>query len=639
MLHEDVGSFGHMPSPAPIAEAAGLFLRGGYTDAFRAIDPMLRPLLRSPMPPPLHQSQPTSTAASPCFTPPMPAAATQHLKAAAAAATALSRENSPPHDSLQTVLDDDAVAVLLIAGYAQLFLFADSRWVRSIATTLTDRYPLFTIGFVLRAEADAACADFASAYNLLSRVERDLVTDDLPQRLLYSALASTDVAAAASAAAPDTVHAPIAACLVGPPAAPMPLKSPEAPSDDMHFDVDNIESPRSDEAPVGFTATTSKVFIRAVWLHITARRLGAEQGAEAPELYSLSSERLKTNTTSDIELVKRYVSTLRCQLQRQEAAWLRYQAVVQHAQCVGAKVFPCGKCAALPVAGALALPPQWRCTACYSSDAATLQRRNSSADMKFVSSRSSSNLSSSANNHTSPNTTKPPAVVVDNNHGSPPPTPPASPSNAYARPPPQHTNTRSSFTATATMPERRPSMTPLRASTVDSGRNGAGGNKQAVSTPRSPAGSFAYFRALYDGSHLTLTAQRANSGRLSRTSSHHALPTHENASSGPPLSVVSSTSSAAFSAYLAPSDVEIPSSAGYVWAPDGTSSCHRCARGIGRLTRHHCRSCGRLVCSTCSKNTRPVPLLGFEDKVRVCDNCVLILDSNAAAPLSSSFEY
>ena len=39
------------------------------------------------------------------------------------------------------------------------------------------------------------------------------------------------------------------------------------------------------------------------------------------------------------------------------------------------------------------------------------------------------------------------------------------------------------------------------------------------------------------------------------------------------------------------------------------------------LRQHHCRSCGAAICNSCSSNRTPLPKLGFEFKVRVCDEC------------------
>ena len=39
------------------------------------------------------------------------------------------------------------------------------------------------------------------------------------------------------------------------------------------------------------------------------------------------------------------------------------------------------------------------------------------------------------------------------------------------------------------------------------------------------------------------------------------------------------------------------------------------------MDRKNCRQCGRLICSACSKNKRPLPSLGHPYQVRVCDLC------------------
>lgn len=60
-----------------------------------------------------------------------------------------------------------------------------------------------------------------------------------------------------------------------------------------------------------------------------------------------------------------------------------------------------------------------------------------------------------------------------------------------------------------------------------------------------------------------------------------------------------------------------------VWEPDAGGTCHCCTTAITSLgTRHHCRSCGRLVCANCSDHTMRVSVLGYNDvSVRVCDAC------------------
>ena len=37
--------------------------------------------------------------------------------------------------------------------------------------------------------------------------------------------------------------------------------------------------------------------------------------------------------------------------------------------------------------------------------------------------------------------------------------------------------------------------------------------------------------------------------------------------------------------------------------------------------QHHCRRCGRAFCAHCSQRSRPLPRLGYEFEVRVCDAC------------------
>ncbi|RNF25912.1 zinc finger protein, predicted [Trypanosoma conorhini] len=59
-----------------------------------------------------------------------------------------------------------------------------------------------------------------------------------------------------------------------------------------------------------------------------------------------------------------------------------------------------------------------------------------------------------------------------------------------------------------------------------------------------------------------------------------------------------------------------------VWQPDDSSSeCMICHTGIGRFSRHHCRSCGRLVCDTCSMTKAVIPALGFNVATKICDDC------------------
>eukprot|EP01062_Namystynia_karyoxenos_P039658 TRINITY_DN28860_c0_g1_i1.p1 TRINITY_DN28860_c0_g1~~TRINITY_DN28860_c0_g1_i1.p1 ORF type:complete len:264 (+),score=40.57 TRINITY_DN28860_c0_g1_i1:109-792(+) len=59
------------------------------------------------------------------------------------------------------------------------------------------------------------------------------------------------------------------------------------------------------------------------------------------------------------------------------------------------------------------------------------------------------------------------------------------------------------------------------------------------------------------------------------------------------------------------------------WAADG-SHCQLCAVGFTMMyRRHHCRRCGRCVCSKCAPaaNTRPIMEAGLRDPVRHCYKC------------------
>ncbi|ORC92033.1 uncharacterized protein TM35_000042470 [Trypanosoma theileri] len=59
-----------------------------------------------------------------------------------------------------------------------------------------------------------------------------------------------------------------------------------------------------------------------------------------------------------------------------------------------------------------------------------------------------------------------------------------------------------------------------------------------------------------------------------------------------------------------------------VWQPDDSSpACMICHSSIGRFSRHHCRSCGRLVCNQCSDSRGLIPALGFNEATKICDDC------------------
>lgn len=60
------------------------------------------------------------------------------------------------------------------------------------------------------------------------------------------------------------------------------------------------------------------------------------------------------------------------------------------------------------------------------------------------------------------------------------------------------------------------------------------------------------------------------------------------------------------------------------WTPDNECrNCECCGNPFGPLfPLHHCRECGKGVCDDCSTSRKPVPLRGWDNPVRVCDNCL-----------------
>lgn len=56
------------------------------------------------------------------------------------------------------------------------------------------------------------------------------------------------------------------------------------------------------------------------------------------------------------------------------------------------------------------------------------------------------------------------------------------------------------------------------------------------------------------------------------------------------------------------------------------------------LRRHHCRSCGLVVCSRCSSRQLPVPREQLFEPVRVCDTCYIKLEAEHAAATAAAEE-
>jgi hypothetical protein len=65
------------------------------------------------------------------------------------------------------------------------------------------------------------------------------------------------------------------------------------------------------------------------------------------------------------------------------------------------------------------------------------------------------------------------------------------------------------------------------------------------------------------------------------------------------------------------------------WQPNDTvDSCTnlKCGKRFGLFRhKHHCRRCGKVVCSMCSLNRVVLPALGYFEPVRVCDTCLVLV--------------
>lgn len=85
--------------------------------------------------------------------------------------------------------------------------------------------------------------------------------------------------------------------------------------------------------------------------------------------------------------------------------------------------------------------------------------------------------------------------------------------------------------------------------------------------------------------------------------------------------------------------VAMPSQAP-VWTPDGgTVDCSRCKGPFTTFNRrHHCRSCGALVCGKCSPSRRVVPQLGSKRAFRVCTDCASTLKKLKDIPKAERVE-
>ncbi|XP_020624382.1 uncharacterized protein LOC110061862 [Orbicella faveolata] len=60
-----------------------------------------------------------------------------------------------------------------------------------------------------------------------------------------------------------------------------------------------------------------------------------------------------------------------------------------------------------------------------------------------------------------------------------------------------------------------------------------------------------------------------------------------------------------------------------IWVPDDRArECADCKQRFTQFRRkHHCRACGQVFCSECSKQRIPLPQFGYMNPERVCENC------------------
>lgn len=73
------------------------------------------------------------------------------------------------------------------------------------------------------------------------------------------------------------------------------------------------------------------------------------------------------------------------------------------------------------------------------------------------------------------------------------------------------------------------------------------------------------------------------------------------------------------------------------WVMD--DRCHMCRQEFNRLKGwfpHHCRNCGKSVCTQCSTKRAPLPEFGIKQPTRVCDVCYKNLAPDSSSSSSSS---
>ena len=77
------------------------------------------------------------------------------------------------------------------------------------------------------------------------------------------------------------------------------------------------------------------------------------------------------------------------------------------------------------------------------------------------------------------------------------------------------------------------------------------------------------------------------------------------------------------------------------WQHDSeVNECPHCQVTFTFITRkHHCRLCGFVVCNSCSKHQSPLPTLGYDKSVRVCDKCIFKYISSESSAFASKLRF
>jgi hypothetical protein len=72
-----------------------------------------------------------------------------------------------------------------------------------------------------------------------------------------------------------------------------------------------------------------------------------------------------------------------------------------------------------------------------------------------------------------------------------------------------------------------------------------------------------------------------------------------------------------------------------LWESEQTRLCKICKNSFSwRRRQHHCRNCGKAVCSACSQNVADLSQLGYSQPQRICAHCARTLCTKSFRPKS-----